>query len=382
MAHTLATGSGVVLDLIRAGVATTRSDLVERLGWSRVTLARRLDELLDFGLIVSAGQLDSRGGRPPEEFAVNRDDGLLLAVDIGGTHTRVGITDLVSEVLTEEEADIGLSSAPEDVFAWANSVFDVLLAQLGRARSDVRAIGVGVPGPVDASTGVLGSPHQDPQWEGLRIADSFPGYDAIVVADRDVNVLAVGEARLGWPEYRDLTVVKLGIGVGSAFVLDGAVYRGSRGGAGQLTAPGSGNGPLQRLETLASGGTIRSRLRDGGVEVETSAQIVALARSGHARTLELLDEVGVTVGRAVATAVSLLNPQVVVIGGNLAEAGERFLGTIRTALLGAVEQFAGAGLVVEQARLGNKAGVRGASLLAQDALFAADRISRLTRGAR
>jgi predicted NBD/HSP70 family sugar kinase len=352
---------------------------VERLGWSRVTLARRLDELLDAGIIVSAGQLDSRGGRPPEEFAVNRDAGLLLAVDVGGTHTRLGITDLVSEVLIEEEADIGLSSAPDDVFAWANQVFDVLLDRLGRSRADVRGIGVGVPGPVDARTGVLGTPHQDPQWEGVRIADHFRDYDAILVADRDVNVLAVGEARLGWPEYRDITVVKLGIGVGCAFVLDGRVYRGSRGGAGQLTAAGGHGGPLRRLETLASGGTIRSRLLEEGIPVTTSAEIVALAQGGHRRTLELLDEVGEAVGRSVATAVSLLNPEAVIIGGNLAEAGDRFLGTIRGALLGAAEGFAQRALVVERARLGNKAGVRGASLLAQDTLFAADRVSRLTR---
>jgi predicted NBD/HSP70 family sugar kinase len=379
MAHALATGSGVVLDLIRSGAATTRTDLIDRLGWSRVTLARRLDELLDAGFIVSAGQLDSRGGRPPEEFAVNRDAGLLLAVDIGGTHTRVGVTDLVSDVLTEAEADIGLASGPDDVFGWARQVFDVLLRELGSTRADVRGIGVGVPGPVDARTGTLGTPHQDPQWAGVRIGDHFGDYDAILVADRDVNVLAVGEARLGWPEYRDITVLKLGIGVGCAFVLDGRVYRGSRGGAGQLTAADAAGGPLRRLELLASGGTIRARLRAAGTEVTTSAEIVALARAGDRLTLTLLDDVAATVGREVATVVSLLNPEAVVVGGNLAEAGDRFLDTIRSTLLDAAEEFARSGVVVEPARLGNKAGVRGASLLAQDALFDADRVSRLTR---
>ncbi|MCY7290365.1 MAG: hypothetical protein LH624_19505 [Cryobacterium sp.] len=147
MAHALSTGSGVVLDLIRSGRATTRTDLIEQLGWSRVTLARRLDELLHASIVMSVGQLDSRGGRPPEEFAVNPDAGLLLAVDIGGSHTRLAITDLVSTILSEDEADIGLSEGPAEIFDWAGQVFDHMLDRLGKARGDVVGIGVGVPGP-------------------------------------------------------------------------------------------------------------------------------------------------------------------------------------------------------------------------------------------
>ena len=94
MPHLTPTGPSVVLDLIRSGVATTRTELLRQLGWSRITLARRLEELLSASIIVVAGQRDSSGGRPAENFAVNRDAGILLAIDIGGSHTRVGVTDL------------------------------------------------------------------------------------------------------------------------------------------------------------------------------------------------------------------------------------------------------------------------------------------------
>ena len=153
MAHVISTGSGVVLDLIRSGQATTRSDLIAQLGWSRITLARRLDELLNAAIIVSAGQSDSRGGRPPEEFVVNKDAGLLLAMDIGGSHSRLAITDLVSTILLEDEADIGLEHGPDDIFDWSCQVFDHMLGLLGKSRADVRGIGVGVPGPVDSASG-------------------------------------------------------------------------------------------------------------------------------------------------------------------------------------------------------------------------------------
>jgi predicted NBD/HSP70 family sugar kinase len=369
MAHTLSTGSGVVLGLIRRGQATTRTDLIDQLGWSRITLARRLDELLHAEIVMSVGQLDSRGGRPPQEFAVNPDAGLLLAVDIGGSHTRLAITDL------------GLSEGPAEIFEWAGQVFDHMLDRLGKTRDDVVGIGVGVPGPVDFVTGRLAAPQVDAQWNDVRVKDYFVGrYDnAVVAVDRDVNIMALAEVRRAWSDYRDVAVLKAGIGVGLAFVLDGSIYHGSRGGAGDLSAVGSNGARMERLETIASGAVIRAELQRRGRRVRTSNDIVDLALAGDAEALEMIGDTGTAIGRSLAHVVGLLNPQAVVIGGNLAQAGEPFLGPIRDAIFAGARDFALQGLVVEKTRLGHMAGVTGASLIAQDALFEADRISRLTR---
>jgi predicted NBD/HSP70 family sugar kinase len=378
------TGPGVVLDLIRSGAATTRRELIEELGWSRVTLARRLDELVDAGVVIENGALGSSGGRPPQELAVAKDAGLILAIDIGGSHTRLGITDLVSNVLVEEEADIGLYDGPDEIFSWATQVFDFLFARVGRSRSEVRAIGVGVPGPVDVRTGRLGVPQLDPRWEEVRI-ENYLGdqFDAVIAVDRDVNLLALGESRLGWPENKDLIVVKVGMGVGCAFVWDGGVYRGGRGGAGQLSAPRARfSDPLQRLETIASGAVARARLAELGKAAPTSAAVVALAKSGDSDTLAILDEIGEAIGSTLADVIALLNPEVVVIGGNLAEAGDRFLGAIRASALGTTHPFARRGLLIERSRIGDKAGVRGASLFAQDALFAPAQVDAMIREGR
>jgi predicted NBD/HSP70 family sugar kinase len=362
---------------------STRRGLLEQLGWSRVTLGRRLDELLAHGIVVRDGSEASGGGRPRESFAIDKDRGVLLAVDIGSSHTRVGVTDLVSNVLSEDEADIGLFDGPEEIFSWADQVFRFLLDRLGIARTDVRGIGVGVPGPVDPRTGRLGTPQLDPRWDDVSVPDHVAGWadDAVIVVDRDVNILAVGEARLGWPEHDDLVVVKAGIGVGCAFLLDGRILRGSRGGAGQLSAPLRErlSDPLRRLETVASGATVRDRLTTSGHRIRTSAGIVELARSGDPEANALLDEAGAAIGYALADVVGLLNPSAVIVGGNLAQVGERFVGAIRRSIFGAAHPFSRQGLVVERARLAEAAGVRGASLLAQDALFEADRISALTR---
>lgn len=378
-----ATGSGVALGLIRSGQATSRRSLIDQLGWSRITVARRLDELLEAKIIISVGQSDSQGGRPAEEFAVNPDAGLLLAVDIGGSHTRLAITDLVSNVLIEDEADIAPSQGPTEIFDWAGQVFDHMLDRLNITHRDVVGIGVGVPGPVDFDSGRLGSPQLDPQWENVLVQEFFADRygHAVFAVDRDVNILALAEARRGWREYRDVVVLKAGIGLGSAFVLNGSIYQGSRGGAGDLSWPSTTGGRLQRLENVTSGGIIRKELRSLGYKVRTSKDIVDLARVGDAEVLRLLSEHGTYVGQALAGVVGLLNPQAVIIGGNLAQAGEAFVATIREAIFAGAREYSLKGLVVEPSRLGSIAGVTGASLIAQDALFAPDRISKLTRSA-
>lgn len=386
MAHVISTGSGVVLALIRSGQATTRSDLISQLGWSRITLARRLDELLNANIIVSAGQSDSRGGRPPEEFVVNKDAGLLLAMDIGGSHSRLAITDLVSNILLEDEADIGLSHGPDDIFDWSCQVFDHLLANLGKSRSDVRGIGVGVPGPVDPDNGRIASPQVNAQWADVVVKDYFPeGYRAVFAVDRDVNILAVGEHRFGWPEYRDAIVLKVGMGIGCGLVFDGRVYHGERGGAGDLAHSPLGGaeqclcGRVGCLDTVASGRAIKRELHALGTSVRTSADIVELAASGHQGVAQILAYAGSQIAEALLDPVALLNPSAVVVGGNIAHAGAIFLDPIRERLLRDATEFSRRDLVVIPARLGHQAGVIGASLIAQDALFEPDRISRLTR---
>ncbi|WP_231556428.1 ROK family protein [Cryobacterium sp. MLB-32] len=382
----MSTGSGVALDLIRSGAATTRAALIEHLGWSRITLARRLDELLTAEIIVVSGQADSGGGRPAESFAIKRDAGILFSVDIGGSHTRVAITDLVSTILIEDEADIGLWEGPDAVFTWASQVFDYLLRQLGKTRGDVRGIGVGVPGPVDVATGRLASPQIDAQWNDVLVKDYFPAeFTAIFAVDRDVNVMAVAESRLGWPESRDIVVLKLGLGIGCSFVLDGRVYRGARGGAGDFShsfrfgAAPCTCGRAGCLEAVASGYAISRELNSRGYRIRTSGDIVALARVGSPDVEGLLSAAGAEIGTALVDVVGLLNPAVVVIGGILSEAGDPLMSSIRDALLSGVRAFSGTGLVVAPSRIGNKVGVLGASLIAQDALFDADRISHLTR---
>jgi predicted NBD/HSP70 family sugar kinase len=205
--------------------------------------------------------------------------------------------------------------------------------------------------------------------------------EAVVAVDRDVNILALGESRLAWPDTDDLVVVKVGMGVGCAFVVDGRLVRGAHGGAGQLSAPLRErlSDPLRRLETVASGGTAAEQLGVMDVHVHTGTDLVGVIASGDRRARGLLDEAAAQLGYSLADVVGLLNPSAVVIGGALAELGEQFVAVVRRSLFAASHAFARQGLIVERGRLGVDAGIKGASLLAQDRLFEPDRVSAMTR---
>src|SRR3954470_5899355 len=125
-------GAGAMLRLIRDGRARTHAELVALTGLSRSTVAQRVDALLARRLVVPAEPGASRGGRPPKTFASNRDAGVVLAADLGATHSRIAVTDLAGDVLAEAREDIAIAKGPEVVLAWLEDTFDTLLADDGR----------------------------------------------------------------------------------------------------------------------------------------------------------------------------------------------------------------------------------------------------------
>ncbi len=387
-APTFVTGSGIMLGYIRSGTARTRTELVAQLGWSRVTVGKRLDELMDARLIVASGQRDSTGGRRAEIFELNKDAGFLLTADIGGSHSRVGVSDLAANVLVEAEVDIDIATGLDRVLTWAHEVYGHLLDSLGIGVSDIVGIGVGVPGPVDPATGRLVNPPIMPGWDGVLVADYFHERypDAVVAVDRDVNIMALGEQRQAWPEHQTFALVKLGLGVGSALILDGQAAHGAIGAAGDLGHIRHGGEEICRcgsrgcLEATASGWAIRRELKKLGYSVNTSRDIVALAHDGNQDTLRLLADMCTQVGHSIADLVGLFNPGVVVIGGNLANLGDLILNPIRAAVVERVPSYLIDQLVIAPGKLGGRAGVFGAAILAQDAVCDPDRVSLATRG--
>ena len=133
-------------------------------GLARSTIAQRVDALISHRLLVPGGDSASTGGRRPTRLAFNGDAGVVLAGDLGATHSRVAVTDLAGQVLVQDVHDIAVAEGPERVLSWLEETFERLLLEIGSAGDDVRGIGVGLPGPVEFATGRPVSPPIMPGW--------------------------------------------------------------------------------------------------------------------------------------------------------------------------------------------------------------------------
>lgn len=372
--------AGLLLRLVRTGAACTRADLVRISGLSRPTVAGRVNALIGAGYLITTTQEPTRG-RPPEALAFNAGGGVLLAADVGGTHTRVALTDLAANALAEYEADMDVAVGPDAVLGWVRDTFDQLLARVGRSREDVRGIGVGVPGPVEHTTGRVVSPPIMPGWDRVSVPEQLAAFDVPVIVDRDVNIIALGEHRSAWGDVDHVVVVKVGLGIGMALITSGDIYRGALGAAGELGHwPRGGDircrcGNRGCLEAVAGGWAILERLRNSGREVRTSRDIVNLVRAGDPEAVPMVRDAGHVLGEALADVVALLNPSTLIIAGNLAEVSEPLLAAIRESVYARAQPLATRDLLIAPSRLGWQAGTVGAAMLVQDYLFSPTRVS-------
>lgn len=200
-------------------------------------------------------------------------------------------------------------------------------------------MGLGVPGPIDVESGTLGSTAILPGWGGTKPAEEMRERLGVPVhVDNDANLGALGELVWGSGKgVRDLAYIKVASGVGAGLVIDGKIYRGPGGTAGEIghiTLDESG--PVCRcgnrgcLETFAAARYVLPLLQPSHGPDLTMEGIVRLARDGDPGCRRVIADVGRHIGSGVANLCNLLNPSRVVLGGDLAEAGELVLGPIRS----------------------------------------------------
>jgi predicted NBD/HSP70 family sugar kinase len=383
-------GAGAVLRLIRDGDAVTRADLARRTGLARSTVAQRVDALLSHGLVNEAGGTESTGGRPPTALAFNHGAGVVLAADLGATHSRLAVTDLAGVPLGEVAEDLDIGLGPEAVLKWVDGHFAQLLRDDGRTAADVRGIGVGVPGPVAFSTGKPVSPPIMPGWDGFDIPGWFAGrYAAPVLVDNDVNIMALGEHFTHWREVEHLMLVKVGTGIGCGIIAGGDIHRGTQGAAGDIGHIRLSQhddvvcrcGNVGCLEAVAGGHALAQRLTAEGVEAANSRDVVALARAGNPVATRLMREAGRALGEVLATCVNFFNPAVIVIGGDLAQVHEQLLAGVREVTFSRSLPLATGDLQTVPSRLGDRAGVIGAAVLVIEHVLATDRIDQAIEAA-
>jgi predicted NBD/HSP70 family sugar kinase len=376
------TGAVHILQLVRAaGGSITRGELIARTGLGRSTVSQRVDELLSRELVREVGEAPSTGGRPPSTLVFNADAGLVFAVDLGATHSRVALADLSGQPLAEERDDIDIASGPENVLAWVEERFASLLAKTGQPDERVRAIGMGVPGPVEFATGRPVSPPIMPGWDRFRIPERLQQRHPVpVLVDNDVNIMALGEHWKSWPHCEHLLFVKIGTGIGCGVVVDGGIYRGAQGAAGDIGHIRLADhddvvcecGNTGCLEAVASGRALARRLTALGLEAENSRDVVRVVRAHNLEAVRLVRQGGRYVGEVLASLVNALNPEVIVIGGDLAEAHEQLFAGVREVVYQRSTPLATRHLQIVRSALQDRAGVFGAAVMAIEHVLSPD----------
>ncbi|MEU5879512.1 ROK family transcriptional regulator [Spirillospora sp. NPDC047279] len=341
--------SGDVLRLIREEGVDTRADLVRLTGLSRPAVALRVNDLIARGLVVERADGPSTGGRPPARLVFNAAGGAVLVANLGKSRGQAAVCDLAGQVLVQAEAEPDL---PRLLDQWAD-----LLVKAGTDPAAVRGAGIGVPGPVEFATA---------EWDGVPIRPAvLDRFGVPAFLDNDVNIAALGEHRAAYPDLDDLLFVKVSTGIGAGLVTGGRIQRGALGAAGEIGhIPVRGAdaacrcGNVGCVEAVAGGAALLAR--SGASDL---AAFAALARDGDPAAVALVRDAGRRIGEVIAAAVNLLNPAVVVLGGDLTGAYEHLIAGVREVVYQRSTALATRRLRIEPSRLGDQAGLTGCAAL-------------------
>ncbi|GGF54951.1 transcriptional regulator [Marmoricola endophyticus] len=346
----------------------TQAELSRATGLASGTVSSIVRELGAARLVDTVAGAGRRG----TTVALARGAGLVAGVDFGHRHVRVSIADMTGRVLGQERAPLDPDHDHRAGLDLSARLLETALATLGAEMAEVRNIGLGLPAPI--ADGVVLSSAILPGWVGVHAQDvAATTFGRAVHIDNDANLGALAEHRHGAARgHRDVVFVKVSSGVGAGLIVDDALFRGANGMSGELGhLTLDEQGPLCRcgsrgcLEAYTGVNTALDLMADQlpGARI---ADLVEAAREGNAAAVRVFEDAGLHLGWGLATAVNLLNPSIIVVGGDMAAAGDLILEPTRTSLRRHV--LAGAeNTEVVQAALGDRASAVGAMLLALDA---------------
>lgn len=384
--------AGHLLRLVREGRATTRGSLQQATGLSRSTVGHRLDQLFRAGWLregEAAPPPGSTGGRPSTRLEFDTGHAVVLAADLDTRHARTAVLDLAGTVLAERYVELPITDGPEHVLDRLGRQFAALLDESGAAPDRVCGIGLSVPGPVDWDTGLVIQPPIMPGWDGYPIRDRMrqayaehvtaQGPPVPVLVDNDANLMAYAEQRTAHPDCAAFLLVKVSTGIGAGVVVDGRMYRGIDGGAGDIGHIRLHDRPdalcmcgsYGCLAAVASGRALAGQLTEAGVPTEPGTDVRDRLAAGSPDAVRLARDAGRRVGEVLVAVVTLLNPGVLVIAGDLA--GTPFLTGVRELLYQRAMPRTTAHLHMATSQLGDRAGLLGAALMVVEDLYAPER---------
>lgn len=360
-----------VLEALIGTRRLSRPDLMRRTGLARATVGSVIADLIRAGVVTDgdANREDGlRTGRPARTLSLNRHAAYALGVDIGRDHVRVVLCDLFGEPVWDRDLHRLVDNDSGEVLTEAAELIAEAQHATGIPAERILGVGVGIACPIDRH-GTLLAEGIMPGWIGVRPTDELrerTGFAVRLLNDANAAVLA--EHRHGVAQHcGDVVYIRLSTGIGAGVISDGRLLLGAGGLAGELghviVEP---SGAICRcgnrgcLETVASPAAIAKLL---SAEPTSTAELVDLVRAGDRGAIRAMEDAGDAVGRALAQAVTIVNPELVVIGGELAAAGDVLVAPIHRAVQRNAMSWHTSDLRVVPGALGDSAGVRGAAAL-------------------
>jgi predicted NBD/HSP70 family sugar kinase len=388
---------GRVIGVLRAAGPVSRAEIARRTGLSRSTISSLVADLQAVGMVTEVdgdrSAPSEQGGRPPVLIALDNSAGAAVGVDFGHRHLRVAASDLGHRILAEATVELDVDHNANQGLDSAARLVEQVLAEAGVCRDRVIGVGMGLPGPIDRRTGMVGASALLPGWTGIRAAEELRGrLDLDVAVDNDANLGGLAEWMWGAGQGSGLLAyIKAATGIGSGLVLGGRPYSGASGTAGEIghTTVVSG-GPVCAcgnrgcLEMVAGGPAILELLRPRGDDGLTLRQVVRLAVDGDPGCQRVVADAGRSIGVAVANLCNLINPELIVVGGDLSLAGDLLLDPMREVVWRSAIRSAAETARIVPGVLGERAELLGALalVLGDSDRFVSSRINVATGGSR
>jgi predicted NBD/HSP70 family sugar kinase len=327
-----------VLSAIRQYGAMTQVEIAGLSGLSPATISNMVGDLASAGAVAVSPTI--RNGRRAVLVSLASGGGLLAGIVFGDRHVRVAVASRAREILGQQRMPLQADHVADDGMERSARLLGDLVEDVGGRMGDIDAIGFGLPAPVDSVTGQVGSEDVLPGWRGVNVAEAMEKrLGAPVALDNTANLAALGELRSGALQgVRHGCYLKVSHGVGAGIVIDGEIFRGSAGTAGEIGHLAiDENGPICRcgnrgcLDTFVGARAILDVLAPSHGPLRLQ-DVMTRAIEGDAGCRRVLADAGRHLGVAAAGLVNLINPERIVLGGQMAQVGRIVLAPMREAL--------------------------------------------------
>jgi predicted NBD/HSP70 family sugar kinase len=379
----------LVLNLIRQAGSISRADIVRTTRLSATTVSALANVVLDSGFVHESGAGESSGGRPPILLQFDYAFRHVLGIDMGATHLTAVVMDLQGCVVARRFCKFDVLHDANGATAAMRELAAEVMAVAGLDAGRVLGLGIAAPAPLEGDalnrlSGVIA-----PEWAGRDlVAEMAQALDVPIYLDNDANAGAIAEKWWGeGRDYANLAYIKLGTGVGSGLIMKDEIYRGDGGTAGEIghTTIDS-SGPLCRcgnrgcLESFVGVPALIAevrRLRGLGPAADvTVEEITTSALDGDPVSRQVVVDAGNHLGIAIANLLNLFNPGLIVLGGELAAAGELLLQAVHDSVAGRAMPKAAREARITISRLGEDAVAMGAATLAMQNAFQPSNLPR------